>query len=42
MLEQGKVDALSLRRGLPVVEGAFLDHVWSFFSSSKPDLPHSD
>lgn len=39
--KKARVYIFSLMKGFPVVEGAFLDCIWYFLSSSKPDPPCS-
>lgn len=40
--KEARVYIFSLMKGFPVVEGAFLDCIWYFLSSSKPDPPCSN
>ena len=40
--KEARVYVFSLTKGFPVVDGAFLDCIWYFLSSSKPDAPCSN
>lgn len=40
--KEARIYMFSLMKGFPVAEGAFLDCIWYFLSSSKPDPPCSN